>query len=217
MWPWNKKKKTLVTASPALVYTTEAAALHKLVLAAGQALLGGQLSIVLAHFDDDGMQLHQALSGAGVPFRSVGDSEGLRLLPPQPGSEAILSHTSNLPNTPPPTNTAALCPVLVLVYGNYPIPGPDAAIADYAARMGRPAVVQHYLGLDSPFFTLMGLSNVTELLQRMGHQAHEAIQHKLVDSSIRQAQEKFAKSLRAPARHAPTLELWFEENFGASS
>lgn len=69
-----------------------------------------------------------------------------------------------------------------------------------------------YNSLDEPLFQAFGSGEMVHMATAMGLKPDEAIEHKLVSSAIRKAQDKLATSLTTEL-HADTAKRWMELNF----
>lgn len=70
-----------------------------------------------------------------------------------------------------------------------------------------------FSSLDEPFFQQFGGDKIIELMQKMGLQENEPVQHTMISMALKNAQEKIAKkvSLEQSAR---SQEEWFKKNIG---
>jgi len=71
-----------------------------------------------------------------------------------------------------------------------------------------------FSSLDEPLFQHFGGERIIELMQKMGLQENEPVQHSMISMALKNAQEKIAKkvSLEQSAR---SQEEWFKRNVGA--
>lgn len=72
--------------------------------------------------------------------------------------------------------------------------------------------VEIYSSLHDPLFRLFGGERLTELMQRMGLQPNEPVEHSMISNSIKNAQEKLEKKISFE-KTARTAESWFSMNY----
>lgn len=68
-----------------------------------------------------------------------------------------------------------------------------------------------YSSLDEPLFQQFGGEKIIGLMQRMGMQENEAIEHPLISNAIKNAQEKIAEKVIVE-HHAGSQAEWFSKN-----
>jgi len=73
--------------------------------------------------------------------------------------------------------------------------------------------IKVFSSLDEPLFQHFGGERIIELMQKMGLQENEPVQHSMISMALKNAQEKIAKkvSLEQSAR---SQEEWFKRNVG---
>jgi hypothetical protein len=68
-----------------------------------------------------------------------------------------------------------------------------------------------YSGLDEPLFKLFGSDKIIGMMKSMGMKENEVIEHKMISSSIENAQEKIEKKV-VTEQTAASQEEWVERN-----
>jgi hypothetical protein len=93
----------------------------------------------------------------------------------------------------------------------YPIPEPDQRILDFLNLRSDFAPPIAYVSFDEPWLVRTLGDRLTALMERIGINKNEVIEHKLVSNSLQRAQEKLGKMVR---RDFPqdTQDKWLEFN-----
>ncbi|MES2800531.1 MAG: hypothetical protein V4638_10985 [Bacteroidota bacterium] len=71
-----------------------------------------------------------------------------------------------------------------------------------------------YSALDEPLFMAFGGEKISSLMQKMGMATDEIIEHKMISSSIQNAQQKISKQVDY-VQQAKSQEDWFKKNYFA--
>ena len=95
---------------------------------------------------------------------------------------------------------------------HYPLPEKDKAILRKTQIVLGALSLEYYTSLDSPLFQFFGGQRIIEMLQKIGLEENETVEHSLISSSIKRAQEKLSKSV--PVEYNAENEAeWYRINF----
>ncbi len=150
--------------------------------------------VLLYHFENTKAETEQLLNAAKVTF-STDRNSGERIL--------LLSSTEFLT-----TDVSGIPTIFVIEI--YPLPDRDSNIAKKAAEKEYP--ITFYASLDSPFFQLFGGDRITNLLQQMGVEPGEVIEHKFINSAVIKVQDKIKKGIENEQPVIQSLEAWMSAN-----
>ena len=93
----------------------------------------------------------------------------------------------------------------------YPIPEPDDRILAFVTKHRDIAPPTAYVALSEPWLTHLMGDRVAALLETMGLDENECIEHTLISNSIRKAQEKLAEKVRRDYPY-DSVEAWLAGN-----
>lgn len=95
----------------------------------------------------------------------------------------------------------------LIILEHYPLNGKEQELwANW-----KPARILILNALDEPLFTHFGGAQITQLMQKLGMQENECVEHKMISSSIRNAQQKLAEKVLAEHTALSAAE-WFRRN-----
>ena len=94
---------------------------------------------------------------------------------------------------------------------HYPIPTRDEKVLSYAASRSDISGLTSYVALTEPWISKIMGARVIELLDKMGLNENEVIEHPLVSSSLRKAQIEIAKRMRRDFPY-DSVEEWLKGN-----
>ncbi len=80
-----------------------------------------------------------------------------------------------------------------------------------AIQHWKPTAVMAFVSMEEPLLQLFGGDNLIGLMQKMGMNESEMIEHKMISRSIRKAQEKLEAKV-SNERPATSQEEWFRAN-----
>jgi len=185
------------------VWRTADKALLGMITDAMLAIKQNRVPVVLCFFEDEFEQITRFLTEKGVPAIPL----KLYHTEKQPGVVWYASATA----APEFISALAKEPVTILFYGHYPLPAKENDLL-HKLQAGFPAAsVVFYSSLDEPAFKLFGGERITSLLDSMGMKEDEAIEHRLVSSSMQRAREKVASMVRSEQPTTSEVE-WFSKN-----
>ncbi|MCU0368228.1 MAG: hypothetical protein MUF39_05305 [Cyclobacteriaceae bacterium] len=101
--------------------------------------------------------------------------------------------------------------MVFLFLGHYPLPVTDNKIIGEVKKLSPDAHMTFYSSLDEPVFKFFGGENLIGLLDNLGMNEDEVIEHSMVRKSMERAREK----LQTMVKHEITTtsqEEWFEKN-----
>jgi len=106
-------------------------------------------------------------------------------------------------------NTLQLSGKSIIMLEHYPLAGKE----DTFLQALHQQEVFILSALDEPLFTQFGSENIIALMQKMGMQQDEVIEHKMVSASLRKAQSKL--ETKVTVEHtAQSMQDWFSKNIG---
>jgi hypothetical protein len=99
------------------------------------------------------------------------------------------------------------CPVIVVE--RHPLPSENRALLVRLQELGVEASPLFFSALDEPLMRAFGGDRVTAMLDSLGLEPDEPIQHRLVTSAMANAREKIAKRVGSgPPTRARSMEEW---------
>lgn len=182
---------------PSKIWKTRDEALKGMSMEAMKEMKEGNSVAIVTFFDDKHEECRAFLTGNGIPFHALPDV-------PNEGGELALVPSSKLDASPvaPIKNLTT-----VFFYGRYPMRLREEVIAGKMLAEHR----WFCLSMEDPFFKTFGGENMLVLMERLGLQDGECIEHKMVDKAISRAQEKLASKVRNELRASSETE-WFQKN-----
>lgn len=150
--------------------------------------------VLLYHFENTRSEMERLLNAAKVSFDTDRNS-GARILV----LDAAEFLDSEIYGTPE-----------IFVIEIYPLSARDSRIVQIA--LDKDYQLTFYASVDSAFFQLFGGERMLDLMQRMGMEPGEVIEHKFIDSAIIKAQDKIAKNLSVEQPVRDSLEEWMKVN-----
>lgn len=150
--------------------------------------------VLLYHYENTRAEMEQLLQAAKVSFDTDRNS-GARILVLD-ASEFLDHEIFGGPE--------------IFVIEIYPLAERDGRIVQKA--LDKEYHVTFYASIDSPFFQLFGGDRITSLLQRIGVEPGEVIEHSFIDNAVRKAQVKIAKAIQVEQPVRESLEEWMKVN-----
>lgn len=185
------------------VWRTADKALLGIITDAMLAITRKQVPIVLCFFEDEFEQITKFLAEKGVPAIPL----KLYHAEKQPG---VVWYAAAI-SAPEFISALANQPVAILFYGHHPLPTKEDDLIQKLQTGFPSASIVFYSSLDEPAFKLFGGERLTSLLDSMGMKEDEAIEHKLVSTSMKRAREKVASKVRVELP-ATSEKEWFAKN-----
>lgn len=185
------------------VWRTADKALLGIITDAMLAITRKQVPIVLCFFEDEFEQITKFLADKGVPAIPLKSYHSEK----QSGVVWYAAATS----APEFISALANQPVTLLFYGHYPLPSKEDDLIQKLQAGFPSAPIVFYSSFDEPAFKLFGGERLTSLLDSMGMKEDEAIEHKLVSTSMKRAREKVASKVRVELP-ATSEKEWFAKN-----
>ncbi len=170
----------------------------------------GHSVLLLSHFDASIATLGLALRGRGTDYERFSSLNPVELCA-NPRRKIWLGSARAL-QVPSPMSTSLDGPALeVMVAEHHPIQSRDQEIVNSAANLACQTSVCFYFSLDDPLMKHFGAETVKALFERLGIDKSECLEHHLINTAIRSAQEKIESKV---GRDFPThsAEDWFKYN-----
>lgn len=191
------------------VWKTENAAIKGLLMIAMMKLQKGQSCLVVSFFPTELERLKLFMQGYQMKFVFLDDFAGEEL--PEVGifimSASFLSK-STWPNSL--SNSASRFGGEVHFSGHYPIQAKENPVLESLSHKGFNSFV-FCLSFDDPLLKMFGSENILPLLEQLGLEDEESLEHKMITQSISRAREKLEKKVsREITAHSP--QEWFEKN-----
>lgn len=95
---------------------------------------------------------------------------------------------------------------------HYPLPVRDTELRTRAANQLGTAQLYYFISLEGPMIQLFGGERIVNMLQQLGMNPEELIEHNLISQSFKQAQEKVAKKVGIE-KPANSEAEWFRINY----
>ncbi|MBX2917460.1 MAG: hypothetical protein KF856_19485 [Cyclobacteriaceae bacterium] len=185
------------------VWRTADKALLGMITDAMMAITRKQVPIVLCFFEDEFEQITKFLIDKSVP------AIPLKLYHTEKQSGVVWYASAS--TAPEFLSTLAKEPVNILFFGHYPIPTRENELLQKLRAVFPSTSIIFYSSLDEPAFKLFGGERITALLDSLGMKEDEAIEHRLVSSSMQRAREKVASMVRHE-QPATSEADWFSKN-----
>jgi hypothetical protein len=160
-------------------------------------------TLLVAPFATDEEALAAALDGARLAYIRVSDT-------PAPWRDASITLT----RADRVHRLTGRSPVGIrpLVFGHFPHPSDDRGLRESLAAVVATAPV-YFSALDEPLMRRFGGDRTMELMQKLGMDADEPIEHTLVTQAMTRAREKVGEQVKVP-REARSIEEWITRNLG---
>lgn len=177
----------------------------------------GRQIVLLTHFRKSYNEMSGLLHDAGIQarmFQSSIDRLTGRSVFRQPVDGAVaLFHINALPEAEEPgaDSSHSHVPIRIIVIERYPVPAPDQRIERFADSLHGHVELEFHGALDEPLFRLFGGDRLMGVLSQLGLKEDECIEHTVINSSIRRAQEKLAELVLVEST-ADSMEEWLERN-----
>ena len=94
---------------------------------------------------------------------------------------------------------------------HYPIPDPDERILQFCAKRRDILDPIAYVALNEPWLVKSIGDRVIPLLEKLGLDENECLEHALISSSIRRAQQKLKESISVERPH-DSMQAWVDDN-----
>lgn len=150
--------------------------------------------MLIYHFENTGEEAARLLEAAQIQFGTGGADDRVLLL----DYDSLMTQSTG-PGT------------VVIVIEIYPTTEKDAAIMSMVSEKSLEA--EFYEALDSAFFASFGGERLLKLLENLGVDPGEVIEHSFMTSSVQKAQDKIAEKLGSSEKPIKeSLEAWLKAN-----
>jgi len=168
--------------------------------------------LLLTHFQSTLSLLEDALKPSGIDFStfSIADSPLLCSMEARGRVLVGLARSFQVTSTKIPTSLSDVS-FDVIVAEHYPTQTKDRMVVETAERLACSPSVCFHTSLDDPMMKLFGGDNLVSLMKRLGAEESAPISHSLVNSAIRNAQEKIEKKAQRDMQ-TESIEDWFRYN-----
>lgn len=100
---------------------------------------------------------------------------------------------------------------IILFCEIHPLGGVDVEFYQILKAQNERAEIVFYVSMDSPILTRFGAERILDMMNKLGMEENEKIEHKLIDKSILKAQEKL-KQLIIHEKEAESIQKWMDSN-----
>lgn len=191
------------------VWRTEARKLRDLVERAREGTC-----LVVYHFADTGERLRALLDDAGIDYETLtrpgadrlARLSGVHLLASEEIPDEVKRGLGQRPGHAVETASH------VHLAEHYPIPSRDDEVLNLHTILARGSRFFCYVGLDEPWLEKVIGDSTRTLLDRLGMSDDEPIEHSMVGSALRRAQEQIDKKRRNLEIPARSSGAWMEKN-----
>lgn len=164
-----------------------------------------RVPLVVTFFDESQRALVEFLTTHKIPFKEVHSFEEIGRL--EKNKLAVLravdvNHANGI---------HAEINAAIFVLGHYPIAEVENKTLEALAMHFPGSRISFCLSLDDALFATFGSGNIKSLMEKLGMNEEEYIEHNFVAKAIRNAQEKISKSVLVEIKAASEKE-WFTKN-----
>jgi hypothetical protein len=177
---------------------------------ARQALAAGRRVLVVHHFADTLDALEPALHERGIPWAHAEyGGDVTQLIGEDPARAIVVLSTKLRPAAHPPAQRDATRPWTILVVGMYPLLRADEHVDRFSEGLPFQVQVVRHVALDEPPMRVFAGEKIVSLMEKLGMEESEPIDHPWVTDSVRNAQKTLEKRATGdrPARSADEWAL----------
>lgn len=195
------------------VWRTKQAAYKGIITDALLAIKQGQIPMVFVCFEASQHSLIAFLQEQQVPYfeltnDSIGDLVSQEKVVFVCNSQLLIQGASVNSSLRSLTKKGRL---INLFLGHYPLSTRDNKIIEKARELSPDAPFTFYSSLDEPIFNLFGGENLIAMLDKLGMNEEESIEHSMVSRSMERARQKLDSMVKHEVT-AHSQEEWFEKN-----
>lgn len=181
----------------------------------------GVACLAAYHFPATGEELRSRLAAAGLTVEELREPDTTQLgaFPARlgPGSVGLL-HSGGLSQevelgraTRPAGGGGRPCRLHLVEH--YPMLYRDTHVLNLGGVLPEGSAFLGYAALDEPWLD-RHLSSARPLLERLGIDESEPLEHALLSGAVRKAQAQLGRRLRKSEQHADSLDEWVRRNLG---
>jgi preprotein translocase subunit SecA len=201
-----------VTLNEDKVWFDESRKLENLCADVSAAEANGHNVLLLSHFESSITILAAALRGRGIVYERFSSLNPSELCANPPAKVWLgAARVFQVANQTSPVEGVAL---EIMVAEHHPMQSRDQEIVNAAANIACRSKLCFYFSLDDPLMKHFGAETIKALFERLGVDKSDCIEHHLINTAIRSAQEKIESKV---GKDVPThsAEDWFKYNLPA--
>jgi preprotein translocase subunit SecA len=192
------------------VWKTEEAATKGMLMMAMMKLQQSKPCMIMAFFESELSQLARVLDQHQLKYMVIDSSVGLSPVEPV----IYLSHTHPVNSVTTLTDWLAknVKSFVGEVYfpGHYPLHNPEYKVLEKLTSLGYSSF-KFCLSFDDPLLEVFGSQNILPLLEKLGLDDNESIEHSMVTQAIKRAREKVGEKVSNEIQ-AKSPKEWFTLN-----
>lgn len=174
-----------------------------------------RLVILIAHFPVTLRSIENLLQTAGQPYQTFETGpEVAHRLQEKPAAPLIGLARSLLAPLEFPLSNPPLAPVYWIVAEHHPLPQPDDAVVAFARSLQISGRLTFHESLESALLQRYSGGQVASLVRTMNIPEDQPLSTRLLDRTLRAAQEKLAKRVREYNPNTDSAEAWFQQTLG---
>ena len=179
-----------------------------------EARTDSEVSLVVYHFPDTGDELKSRFDDAGVELEEL-RSPGTHELEHSP--RVALLNSAEIPGEVQRGRArrsahARATPCHVHLAEHYPIPSRDDHVINLHSVLAPDSKFYGYVGLDEAWVEQTVGGTTRDLLEQLGVSDDEPLNHSMIGSALRRAQEQLDKKRRGIEAQARSSREWMELN-----
>ena len=175
-----------------------------------------QIPLCIFHFRDTGKTIKTELESKGYrvhSIQSIGELQGFSPEGWRSRTDIIFMKSDGITRSDISSKVKRGQQVAFVPYllERYPIPGRDEMILKYTSKRSDMDVLISFVALDEAWLKEIMSHRVIDLMDKLGVDKDEVLQHPMISSSLLKAQAKLGKKVR---RDLPfdSLEEWLDAN-----
>lgn len=192
------------------VWFDESRKLENLCADANAAQGNGLSVLLLSHFGSSITLVAAALRAKGIAYEQFSSLNPTELCGKRQAK--IWLGSARAFQVPKQTTLVVDGPALeIMVAEHHPMQSRDQEIVNAAANLACKTTLRFYFSLDDPLMKHFGAETIKALFERLGIDKSESVEHHLINTAIRSAQEKIESKV---GKDVPTVsgEDWFKYN-----
>lgn len=192
------------------VWFDEARKLEHICADVATSLANGQSVLLLSHFEGSLVDLAASLRLKGISYERFSSLNPAELCASAPGKVWLgLARAFQLANE---MSSRSADPALeIIIAEHHPMHSRDQEVVEAAGKLACQSRLSFYFSLDDPVMKHFATETIKALFERLGIDKNECISHPLINTAVRNAQEKIESKV---GKDVPTLSAadWFKYN-----